>query len=360
MMEFLGNLWQKVKPFLCKIIKTARCCGCLVLQKNKQFTSAILWIFIAACFACLLWVLNSEGIPQELKQAIGDTEKREIIRLIGWGMGGLLAAIVALALNRRAEEMAENNKLIEQGHINERFKSATESLASDKVSVRIASFYQFYYLVVKVKNDKSFRKSIFDILCAHLRYTTSIEKYRTEKGKDKPTEEIQSLLDVMFKREKENPFAGIKADLRSVYLVGASLEDANLQSAVFQEAVLSGAYFEGANLQDARFMGMNPQVSVGWVNNMNMNQTRFINAKLQGAIFHTVDLKFADFDYAKLQGTVFFEVENIHSANFRAIEWDEETKFPSNITFTDKKGKEYKTDSVGKPEEVPKKVPEEG
>ncbi len=343
MMDFVKKYWEKVKPFFCETIKTARCCGCLVLQKTKQLAPAILWVFIVACFACLLWVLSSDGIPQELKQAIGSEVKPDIIRLIGWGMGGLLAAVVALALNRRADEMANQNKLTEKGHVNERFKSAVESLASAEPSARIASFYQFYYLAKSAQksHDDDFRRSVFDILCAHLRHTTSTEKYRAEEGKDKPTEEVQSLLDVLVKPHDKTVFAGIKIQLRGAYLANVDLFLVNLQGATLSDANLQSAYLRLANLRGAEL----------W--NTDLQDADLCFAKLQEADLSGANLQSADFTMANLEQADLSDTKNANDAKFNLIKWDEETVFPSDITILGKDGKKYKTGKDGKPEKVP-------
>ena len=98
--------------------------------------AALWWLLGAFAFLILLALLiPGGGLVAWLLETKG---KPDALRLIGWGMGGVLAAIVALALNRRAAAM-------EKGLIEERFKAATQGLADKQPSVRIAAFYQFYY-----------------------------------------------------------------------------------------------------------------------------------------------------------------------------------------------------------------------
>ena len=47
------------------------------------------------------------------------------------------------------------------------------------------------------KTLKNLRRTVFDILCAHIRQTTRENEYR-EKHRSKPSEEIQSLLTLLF------------------------------------------------------------------------------------------------------------------------------------------------------------------
>ena len=212
---------------------------------------------------------------------LGTGSKKETIEFIAFGIGGLLAVMGAIAINHRAEAQnriadaqAENNKLIEKGYIDERFKSATENLGNSRPIVRISAFYQFYYLA-KNHPDVSFRNHIFDILCAHLRNMTSKNTYRgyEDQGKIKPTEECQTLLNVLFKPEDEYVFNKFHANLQSVYLVNADLEGANLSN-----AILSYANFAYARLAEANFT------------NTNLVCADFTDAYLDHAIFHRSNL----------------------------------------------------------------------
>ena len=223
-------------------------------------------------------------------------DKAEMLRLIGWGMGGVLAAIGVIALNRRATAM-------EKGLIDEQFKAAVQGLAGMQSSVRIAAFYQFYYLA-KDNPDMDFRSSIFDILCAHLRQMTSESYYKRSAGQNKPTEECQSLLDILFKMPHKI-FAGMTANLKGVYLVGADLTNAELQRANFGDADLSSAKFENATMSHACFFGGT------------MSKARFGNATMSKARFEGTDVSNTNFHSAILSGARFRHLKNVSSADFQ-------------------------------------------
>ena len=67
--------------------------------------------------------------------------KKETLGFIWTGMAGLLAVIGAIVVNRRAREQIKTNRLIEQGHNQDRFKAATEHLG--KPETQIAAYYEF-------------------------------------------------------------------------------------------------------------------------------------------------------------------------------------------------------------------------
>ena len=240
-------------------------------EKDPLIHSLYVFIGILGLFLFVVLLTSKGGIFAWL---LGTNDKKETIQFIALGIGGTLAAIGAVAFSRRANAQMENNKLIEKGYIDERFKSATENLGNSDTIVRISAFYQFYYLA-KNHPDASFRNNIFDILCAHLRNMTNKKTYRKyeDQGKIKPTEECQTLLNVLFKPEDEYVFNKFRANLQSVYLVNADLEEANLSN-----AILSYANFTYARLAEANFT------------DANLVCADFTDAYLDHAIFHRSNL----------------------------------------------------------------------
>ena len=266
-----------MKKMLCKIV-----CDpvySLLVGTTIAIVASLLWtmLFTAADGGVFAQWLDAEG-------------KNETIKLIGLGLGGALAAMGTVALNRRAAAMMQQNTLIERGHIDERFKTAVQSLGSEHPSSRIAAIYQFYYLA-KGSPDKDFVKSIFDILCAHLRQIASKEEYRKDEEQHRLTEECQSLLDVLF-RNSQHLFAGMPAQLARVHLVGANLRGADLQNADFSFAILNKAVFKRAKLQKAKF-----------------TKTKLVLSSFSGA-----DVREAHFTLAVLQQASLSYAKNAHTA----------------------------------------------
>ena len=85
----------------------------------------------------------------------------------------------------------------EQGQRQERLKNAIEHLGHEKDSVRLGGAYELFHLA---KESEEMRESVFDILCAHIRRTTGENKYRKTYG-SKPSEEVQSLLNLLFVKD---------------------------------------------------------------------------------------------------------------------------------------------------------------
>ena len=275
----------------------------------------LLFIFALAFVGALF---SSGGGIFALLLEIGS--KQETLEFIGLGMGSVLAVMGAVALHQRAEAAmknaeamtknaevaAKNYALTEEGHIQERFKAAVQSLGHAESFVRIAAYYQFYHLAVK-NSDMSLIRIILNILCARLRHITSKTSYYDGEGKEKPTDECQCLLNIIFLNPEnlyaKNIFAGIYKDLRCTYLVGADLRFANADKASFCNAKLRRAVFNDAGLRGAHFAGAN------------MEETKFIRAKMENSKFvlpnyPRANIGAADFRYAELYGADLSSVDN--------------------------------------------------
>ena len=165
-------------------------------------------VFLVVMFAdCPQWIFNRLGITRT------EEPKYEALKFLGIGMGGLLIALQALMSYRRAkamedaakaqaratEEQAKANLHTEQGQRQDRLKNAIEHLGHEKDSVRLGGAYELCHLA---EDNKELRQTVLDILCAHIRQTTSESKYR-ETYKSKPSEEIQSLLTLLFVQKHE-------------------------------------------------------------------------------------------------------------------------------------------------------------
>ena len=291
-----------------------------------------LWFFLIALLGVFFFALSAPGggVFATILEITGTNAKQETLKFISLGMGGVLAAIAAIELNLRAtaamknaeamtknaEAMAENNALTEKGHTQERFKVAVQNLASVQTAARIASFYQFYYLA-KDNSDKDFQKSIFDILCSHLRQMTRGDEYREYAEQNKPTEECQSLLDVLFKNP-QHLFAEMQANLRDVYIVGANLSDAR-----------GNVDFDGADARNVNFWGAKlPNASF---RDANLQEACFTEADLSRSMFWNTDIKDVHFAGANLRGAYLLSVKNANLENFPNIETDEETQLPPGL-----------------------------
>ena len=180
----------------------------------------------------------------------------------------------AKAMEKTAEAQADAAKAqadavskTEQGQRQERLKNAIEHLGHKSDSVRLGGAYELFHLAEDTEN---LRQTVLDILCAHIRQTTCESEYR-EAHKSKPSEEIQSLLTLLFVQEHE-VFKGCHINLQGSWLNGADLKEARLEG-----AILNGAHLQKAELLNAHLKRALAQC--------NLQGAILKGAQLQGANF---------------------------------------------------------------------------
>ena len=190
------------------------------------------------------WIYPRLGV----ETAIG--KKYEALKLLGIGMGGLLLALQALMSYKRAKALEDNVETTERGQRQERLKNAIEHLGHESDSVRLGGAYELFHLAQDILE---LRQTVLDILCAHIRRTTGEPEYRA-KHQSKPSEEIQSLLTLLFVQEHK-VFTGLHINLRESWLNGSDLGQARLEKAVLVRAQLHRAGLVRAQLHRADFRG---------------------------------------------------------------------------------------------------------
>ncbi len=263
-----------------------------------------------------LLVMVSESMAGSVSQLFGLHTKNKTLQFLGIGMGGVLFALQALMSYKRAkaledtanaqaeaakaqakatEEQAKANQNTEQGQRQERLKNAIEHLGHASDSVRLGGAYELFHLA---QDTKDLCQTVLDILCAHIRQTTGESEYR-EKYKSKPSEEIQSLLTLLFVQEHE-VFKGLHINLQGSWLNGASLFQARLE-----EAILTRAYIRGADLRLARLQGAvlyEAQMQGAVLSEAWMQHSYLRRARMQGTSLHMTQLQGASLIEAQMQG----------------------------------------------------------
>ena len=280
--------------------------------------AGLLAALIAALFDIgLPWMLSRLGIPAESPN--GPTGKFTVLASIVTVMGGVLIAIGVVAANRRAvatektakaqvqaaEAQVEANRGAEDGRRQERLKNAIEHLGHTSDSVRMGGAYELFHLA---KDTEDLRRTVLDILCAHIRQTTGETGYQ-EKHKSKPSEEIQSLLTLLFVQEYEL-FENLNVDLRGSWLNGADLATAQLQGAMLfnvhlERTDLSGANLFEAHLQNSELSGARLEEAV--LSEAYLQNSFLFGTHSQGADFSGAYLQMSNLGGAHLQGAEFSE-----------------------------------------------------
>ncbi len=198
MKKLAFSLWKKICSLWEKIF--------------SESSLRTLLIGLLVVLAALFLIVVFDGCPRWISRYLRVSGKYEALKFLGIGMGGTLVALQALMSYRRAKALEDTVRNTEQGQRQERLKNAIEHLGHNSVSVRLGGAYELFHLAEDSAEDaKDLRQSILDILCAHIRQTTDEDEYR-EKYKSKPSEEIQSLLTLLFVQEHE-VFKGLRMNL---------------------------------------------------------------------------------------------------------------------------------------------------
>ena len=261
----------------------------------------ILIFLLLFLFICFFIVLVSDINEQPIKpslafvKALFDLEsKKELLTFLGLSMGGIILALQAMIANRRAKAMEKGNDNIEQGQRQERLKNAIEHLGETSASVRLGGIYELFHLA----NDSDYlQETVLDILCAHIRRTTSECEYK-KKYPSKPSEEIQSLLTLLFVQKKET-FKNHQANLQGCWLIGANLNYAWLERANLSTGQLQGVHLKEAWLQEARLTGA--QLQDANLSRAQLQRARLEGAQLQRAHLEKARLQDAHLEKAQLQ-----------------------------------------------------------
>ena len=280
----------------------------LFRSQTLQFPLIVLLIILAAVFVA---VLVSKSLEACVLKSLGLEEdaKYEALKFLGISMGSILVALQALMSYKRAKAMEDTAKSqadavlkTEQGQRQDRLKNAIEHLGDKSDSVRLGGAYELFHLA---QDTEDLRQTVLDILCAHIRRTTSESEYR-ETHKSKPSEEIQSLLTLLFV-QKHEVFKDCHINLQGSWLNGADLKEARLWKARLKQVYLQGTELDRAYLQRANFVKAHLEeasLRKAQLQNADLQFTR-----LQGATLTRALLQGTTLDRTQLQGALLVETQ---------------------------------------------------
>ena len=290
MSEIKGNF-----DLMKKVVSKLRQCFSEHIDDFRFIFSLVLVGFGLLLGALAVAVMVSDSAAGYLQPLL--REKYEVLKIIGFCIAGVVSIWLALSADKRANAMDATAKNTEEGQRQERLKNAIEHLGHKRDSVRMGGAYELFHLA---KDMKGLRQTVMDILCAHIRQTTTGQ---TTRGKDyqaeyktKPSEEIQSLLTLLFVQE-HNIFEGCSINLQGSYLNGANLFQARLKKANLIEAQLQEADLRAAQLQEAD------------LRHAQLQKTRLMHAELQDANLWEAQLQEADLRHAQLQKAALMHAE---------------------------------------------------
>ena len=279
-------------------------------------------VFVIVMFSdCPKWIFSYLGIAQN------GEPKYEALKFLGIGMGGILIALQALMSYRRAKAMEDTAKSqadavlkTGQGQRQDRLKNAIEHLGHKSDSVRLGGAYELFHLAKDTLAEDTKEKlsqTVLDILCAHIRRTTSKRKYR-EKHESKPSEEVQSLLTLLFVQEYE-VFKGCHINLQGSWLNGADLKEARLWKARLTQVYLQTAKLDRAHLQRTNLV--DAHLEEAFLFETRLQEANLFTVHMQGAYLSQARLQCANLEGASLQASYLQEAHmqgaNLYSARLQ-------------------------------------------
>ena len=318
------NIWKRIlgKSKLITAI-TKIIVGIIKTIVSISFLLNAVVILLLAVMVCWVYFL----IDAEAKVIFTNIEVGSIIKLIENKLkiefsliGSALIAIIGLKLFlHRLEKQEKQIDLQRKQRTDDRFTTAVELLGSSETSARTGAIYSLYHLAIE---DEKYRKEVAQILCSHIRSKTNEAKYK-EEHKDRPSNEIQSTIDLLLKDKDGNKglycqdFAKEKsfpqANFEYAYLVKVDFYDAQCQGAGFSYAQCQGADFRFAQCQGAKFNEVQcqgadffyAQCQKAYFIDAQCQGAKFTLAQCQGANFTFAQWQEADFNLAQCQGAYF-------------------------------------------------------
>ena len=348
------NIWKRIlgKSKLITAI-TKIIVGIIKTIVSISFLLNAVVILLLAVMVCWVYFL----IDAEAKVIFTNIEVGSIIKLIENKLkiefsliGSALIAIIGLKLFlHRLEKQEKQIDLQRKQRTDDRFTTAVNLLGSSETSARTGAIYSLYHLSIE---DKKYRKEVAQILCSHIRSKTNEPDYQKEH-KDRPSNEIQSTIDLLLKDKdgnkglycqdfaKENSFP--KVNFEYTYLVKANFYEAQCQGADFNHAQCQGADFDYAQCQGADFL--NAQCQAAKFNAAQCQGATFIRAQCQGASFCGAECHGVDFIITQCNGAG-FSAAHCQGADFFNVQCKGAYAVDEYIEFKDRIGKETELKTI--------------
>ena len=261
-----------------------------------------------------------------------------LAEFLAYLMGALLLLQQIRASNRRAtaaentaEAMQQTAASTEKGNIAERFKNAVEHLGHKSASVRLGGVYALHHLA---QDEENYCERVFEILCAHIRQTTTGKNYtpRPPAGYARtvaPTIEIMSILNLLFISKDRMVYKNLTANLQYANLEGARLNDSKLQGANLGGVNLQGALLARAKLNNAFLFDAN--IANAFMPDSDMTDAVLAFAVASDVDFDKTNLHNVDFKLADCRGSSFTSAQNLKAEQFKSVRYLHGAKFSEEL-----------------------------
>ena len=254
--------------------------------------------FLVVCFAMALTVYLMTGEFLFFGEAFSDTAKEGsgvghvatfAVSIVTISFGSVGFYLLYLRLENQTKQVENQSRALDHQmakEVDDRFIAAVGLLGNAEASARTGAIYSLYQLFID-KGGEKYRRQIAQILCSHIRTKTQEPDYQ-ENHKDRPSNEIQTTINLLFKEGKE------ENGNRGIYCMGEIIEKDNFPRANLEHAFLCGADFWGANCEGANFHGAYCRM------------IKFVNAHCEGASFGEAHCEGSHFIGAHCEGANFW------------------------------------------------------
>ena len=181
-----------------------------------------------------------------------------------------------------------------------RFSSGVELLGNTNESARIGAAFTLYFLA---NEFNEYRKLTCEILCAHIRTVTNKQEYKIHYT-DRLSNEIQTILDLLFKEEYGSIFDSYHKNLAGAICYGANFADGILNNVNFKFVTLNNANFSNAKLGDVDFK--DAKLSNVNFESAKLSNINFFRATLSNVSFERVAFNHTLFSFAKFKDKIDF------------------------------------------------------
>lgn len=190
-----------------------------------------------------------------------------------------------------------------------KFFKSIELLSSLNESTRIGGCISLYdYALLNNKRD-----IIFNLFCSHIRSTTRQDSYKVN-FKNKPSYEVQFILDLLFKKDKTEiyQFRNFRADLSESYLVGVDLESADIIGANFRKVDLSNSKLTDCDFKAGTFTNVE-------LVDCELNRTIFDFSYFYDCNIEDIDNDSIFMNYCFIENSSFIHFECSEGSEFRGV-----------------------------------------
>lgn len=320
--------WQKIKP------------------PQKHILTGFLFLVVIAMVALIICFFSDIA-----NYFFGEAQKfnGEFFKVLVTILGGLLVLwdlylnykrtkILEVQTNNQADQIkafVKQNEIAEKGKVDERFKNAIEHLGSEIDAIVLGGIYALHRIA---QEDKTYRQTVFDILCSFIREKTSILKLWSDYAEDeraaiKPTIVIQTIIDLLFKsnENQEYIYNGQHANLIGIRCINANFNKAHLDGVDLSDTHLEGSTLNKASLKQAKLHGTHLDYAILVNSHMEdasligvfLNDAKLLEAHLEGANLRETHLEGAILSLAYLEGTnlrnTHLEGANLKNAHLESV-----------------------------------------